>query len=181
MNPYCTQVGDRLFNPLAPFDHHFDLQAAVSALSKVCRFNGHTTEFYSVAQHMVLTSVIVESSGGSRAEQRNALFHDLAEAYTQDMIQPLKALAADTAPLFMARMNTIERAVEAAFGFEHTALVKQADLEALAYEHRMLIPQSRLTAPLWAGLPAVGPLDIPFLSPKEAEATWWKRCAQIGA
>ena len=56
-------------------------------LSKICRFGGQCSEFYSVAQHSVLVAHLV------RPEYRKyALLHDATEAYLGDVIKPLKVI-----------------------------------------------------------------------------------------
>src|SRR5260370_21585425 len=55
------------------------------ALSCQGRFSGHTIEFYSVAQHSVYVSNLVEES-----LQLTALLHDATEAYLVDMPRPIK-------------------------------------------------------------------------------------------
>lgn len=55
------------------------------SLSNVCRFNGHTIEFYSVAQHSIMVALwspIEFALWG--------LLHDASEAYLGDMARPLK-------------------------------------------------------------------------------------------
>jgi hypothetical protein len=58
------------------------------SLSMQCRYNGHTTFFYSVAQHCWLLSIAMKEH--SRELERAALLHDAAECYIGDMVQPLK-------------------------------------------------------------------------------------------
>lgn len=58
------------------------------ALSNECRFSGHTSRFYSVAEHSILCAVFVED----KEDQFCALMHDATEAYLKDLPKPLKML-----------------------------------------------------------------------------------------
>lgn len=58
------------------------------SLAHICRFAGHTREFYSVAQHSCLAYDL--SDGLDPVLRRNALLHDAAEAYTGDIPRPVK-------------------------------------------------------------------------------------------
>lgn len=73
------------------------------SLSNLCRFNGHTREFYSVAEHSVRVFRYVESMIDSPWAREYwpkervapdvlkwALMHDAAEAYLGDVPSPLK-------------------------------------------------------------------------------------------
>jgi 5'-deoxynucleotidase YfbR-like HD superfamily hydrolase len=61
-------------------------------LSQLCRFTGATREFYSVAQHAVLVSELLEQRHGSLgpAFWMAGLLHDGAEAYVGDLPAPVK-------------------------------------------------------------------------------------------
>jgi len=62
------------------------------ALSQICRFNGHTLNFYSVAQHCVLVSELLEARGYDKRIQMWGLFHDAGETYLGDITKPLKPM-----------------------------------------------------------------------------------------
>lgn len=64
------------------------------ALSNICRYTGHARTFYSVAEHSVRVSYMVENKYG-RQFAFEGLMHDAAEAYVSDMNKPLKTLLGD--------------------------------------------------------------------------------------
>lgn len=57
------------------------------ALSRICRYAGHTNFHYSVAEHSVRVMDLSPSS-----MKRWALLHDAAEAYLNDVPRPVKML-----------------------------------------------------------------------------------------
>jgi len=62
-------------------------------LARLARFNGATTEFYSVAQHCVLVAdklFEIDSRNGHGNLAIKGLLHDAAEAYVGDSTSPLK-------------------------------------------------------------------------------------------
>jgi uncharacterized protein len=63
----------------------FRIKDIAHSLSMICRFNGHTKEFYSVAEHSIRVVNYLD-----REFQFAGLMHDAHEAYTGDMIRPIK-------------------------------------------------------------------------------------------
>lgn len=79
-----TYTGRR-YTPLAPKIEDIDIVDIAHALSHTCRFGGHSRDFYSVAQHCFVASLIVPKEYALWA-----LLHDAAEAYVGDIIRPIK-------------------------------------------------------------------------------------------
>lgn len=118
-----------------------DITDIAHALSMQCRFSGHVSEFYSVAQHSVLVAQYLANRGASYEVMRLGLLHDAAEAYLQDMARPLK----ENSKLGEAYRDAEQRAfnaIAAAFDllYLHHADVKEADLALLALERSHLMP-----------------------------------------
>lgn len=71
--------------PLDPRADEIDIEDIAHALANVCRYAGHTSRFYSVAEHSVLVSRLVAPELALAA-----LLHDATEAYIMDVPRPLK-------------------------------------------------------------------------------------------
>lgn len=78
------------FNILEP---KFDIKDIASSLSKICRWGGHCSEFYSVAEHSLMVHDLMEGFG--LGDPLEGLLHDATEAYLSDVISPHKPLMPD--------------------------------------------------------------------------------------
>ena len=74
-----TNKGE-FFDFLKPSEYTPTIFEVGYALSNLCRFTGHVEEFYSVAQHSVLVSLIVPQHLAYEG-----LMHDCAEAFVGDV------------------------------------------------------------------------------------------------
>lgn len=121
------------FDLLAPDTNNIDIEVIAHALSNICRFTGHTMDFYSVAQHSYHASFLVPPEHAMAA-----LLHDAAEAYIGDIATPLKRLLPDYALIEMKVEAAVFDYFEIPLPFH--ASVKRADLVMLATEDRDLLP-----------------------------------------
>jgi len=131
-DPYIeTFSGKRIFFNDFGVDEISIIDIAHS-LSHICRFTGHTKEFYSVAQH----SVLVCDAQTTLAEKRAGLLHDATEAYLNDLASPLKASInlGDYKMMEDKFHDVINTKYNVNSGM--TPNIKKADLEALFTEKR---------------------------------------------
>lgn len=130
----------------APEESDVTLDDLASALSNICRFSGHLPKFYSVAQHLVNTSRIVPVEFAFEA-----LMHDTAEAFTNDLPTPLKWAF----PIFKELESKIEQAMADRFGFNYpyNPAVKLADTQMLLLEKKFV----KLDEREWPNYPDLDP------------------------
>jgi len=88
----------KAFYPEDPRPEDIDINDIAHALSLMCRFNGHCTEFYSVAEHSVRVSKYMQNRYAKYHMEMPSpdmcsiygLMHDSTEAYISDVIRPIK-------------------------------------------------------------------------------------------
>lgn len=175
--PYLQTVSGRWVNPFDPDPGQIDIGDIARALSNQCRFGGHCRPFYSVAQHSVHVSELVEQRGGDVEDVFAALMHDAAEAYLGDMPHPIK----HRSPLGAAFRETekhLERAIRQRFGIRaDVPELKPADRALLATERRAFSAETWH----WPELDGIEPLEIELRAwaPDEAELAFTRRFAQL--
>lgn len=123
----------------------------VTALGHQVRYAGHTTKPVTILQHSVHVWLLARSNGASIDVQRQALWHDAAEAYLLDIPRPLKKLLGEAYSSLERKFN---RAVGDALGvdlIDISPMVHHWDTLALAAECRLWRPVASWAD--WTGLP----------------------------
>lgn len=158
--------GGDYFDFRRPEEFSFSIEDIATSLSNICRFNGHTRKFYSVAEHCVNCSHLVPDEYALEA-----LLHDAAEAFLGDVTRPLKMLLPDYRDIECH----VERVIFDHFGLslplsEHTRL---ADLQMLKNEQA----QAMLNLDSWPVLSGVSAPYVPllFLEPRIARQMFLDR------
>lgn len=156
MSTWIQTYTGRRVEPLALTPEMVCLEDIAHALALQTRYTGHCREFYSIAQHAVLVSHLVEALGGDLASQWWGLHHDDAEAYLGDWPRPVKGSIGIAVRTFLAgvikiyrpfadvehdALVTIANALECPMGHARD-LVKHCDNLALALEAPALITGS---------------------------------------
>jgi uncharacterized protein len=166
MEPWIETFTGKQFWFTDPFQ--ICIEDIAGALSKICRFTGHCSDFYSVAEHSVLVSFLVP-----KELQLSALLHDASEAYLSDISSPLKEM--------LPRYKKLEKTITESIGYyfklpkNYSKLyeVKLADHIQLKEEANLLIPSKGST---W-NFPDTLPRGITpkLLTPKQAEVFFLER------
>jgi hypothetical protein len=122
--------------PLEPRVEDVRIEDIAHALSMICRYGGATRHFYSVSEHSVLVSYLVEPEFA-----REGLLHDAAEAYLGDVVRPLKRQ--DTFTAYIEAEQRLEAVIAQKFGLRTDpathAAVKEFDDRILVDETRALM------------------------------------------
>lgn len=166
MNWILTASGKR-FDLFEPDADMIDPRDISHSLAHLCRFNGHTREFYSVAQHSCIVAELVPEE-----HKLAALLHDAPEAYLGDMTRPLKQWIST----FQHFEDCVWWRVCEHFGIapELPTCIYKADLIALATERRDLMPTDPA---IWDCLVGIEPM-VEIIRPwpaAEARLTYHQR------
>lgn len=164
-NNYIETFTGKRFWPLNPIAEDVDIIDVAHALSNKCRYTGHTSHFYSVAQHSCLVSYNVPEH-----YQLEALLHDGCEAYLPDLAYPLRGAFAG----FADAEELVHRAIADRFNliFPWPAQIKNVDRLITRDEARALM---RTQGRDWPGSTASLGVAINYWEPKKAERMFLMR------
>lgn len=162
---WIQTASGRALYPLDPNPADIDIDDIAHALAMKCRYNGHTSHFYSVAEHSVYVSHYVPAQYALWG-----LLHDASEAYLPDVSRPIKPHM----PGFRAIEDRVMDAVTTRFGMQASepVAVKTVDTAILHDEKKALMPHD----PLPWGIPGEGlGVRIECWSPTEAKVKFLQR------
>jgi len=174
LDPYMITYSNKHVHYLNPQEDQIEIEDIAHHLSLICRFGGACKKHYSVAQHCILLSQIMKMYFGVRLAFE-ALMHDAEEAYTQDMVNPLKRIL----PEFQSVGKRLYKCIASKFGMpsEVNPVIYHWDKALFVAEYRSLMPKGydppahlrEFPQDLW-DMPI-----HPYGSPEEAEYLFLKR------
>lgn len=173
----------KYIHPFEPKPELICLEDIAHALSQQCRFSGHTSRFYSVAEHAWLCSQYAPTHLAAEA-----LMHDAAEAYLIDIPRPLKLYV----HFFIsdARQFSYYEAEErllAMIGQKYELKLHPQSLTVTKLDNALLIREYLvlMNANLPPGLVGVPPLEMPKETitgwlPSVAKGKFLERAHELG-
>lgn len=142
-----TYTGATIY-PLDPREDEVNIYDIAHALANICRYTGHVSSFYSVAQHSVLVSEACEDRVARPHEQEETkqmalegLMHDASEAYLGDVARPIKQNSY-VGTLYTKAEDRLMAIIADKYGttWPVPEIVKWADQLLLRTEQRDLMP-----------------------------------------
>lgn len=132
---WIQSYSGKVLDILDPQPEQIDIYDIAHALSLLCRFGGHCTKFYSVAEHSVRCSW--KAPKGFELE---ALLHDASEAYFIDIPRPIKILL----PEYKAMETRLEKVIAKKYNlpFPMSPEVKDVDNRMLSTEQNQIMKES---------------------------------------
>lgn len=126
----------------------FHIEDIAHAISMQCRYTGHCTQFYSVAEHSMMVANIMQIL--DLGDPFEGLMHDATEAYLSDIAAPWKAMLPD----YKVMEHTLEVKMRQHFGLSDniTPGCKLADWLALFVEANSIIPSKAVD---WIAPPGI--------------------------
>lgn len=183
---YCGPGVNAAFDVFDPEMGVVTIGGIAHALSMQCRFNGQCTRFYSVAQHSLHVSLLMEDRTGQKKFGLIGLLHDASEAFLADIPNPLKKCG--LFDKYLEIEENIQSKIFAKFGIpamlsaHEDELLLEYDLMALATERKYLMEPV-----VWDIWKEIGPPDaaskygLESWTPEKAEEQFLLRYDQLTA
>ena len=124
-----------------PQPGEIEVESVAHSLSRLCRYNGHTTRHYSVGEHSChICDWVMKQPWATPLDGLTALHHDDAEYIIGDQMRPIKV----TMPEFVALEKVLDVAIAEEFGtwYPFPLWLKDADSRILKDERRAVMVPS---------------------------------------
>lgn len=159
-SPYMLLQSGRHFTHTQPQIDQVDIDDIAHALSMQCRYGGHTSRFYSVAEHCCYVSDYCPYD-----IKLWGLLHDASEAYLVDIPRPVKVLLSNYAEMESKIMDCVAL---------RYGLSKEMPKEVKLWDNRVLITEMLAIMPepdfiVQQKYPAIDDLYINCWSPEQAK------------
>jgi 5'-deoxynucleotidase YfbR-like HD superfamily hydrolase len=141
--PVIRTFSGKWVNVFDPTPDMFCIEDIAHALSQQCRFGGHLSVFYSVAQHSVLCSRLV-----SVEHKLSALLHDSSEAFLLDIPRPIKNHLSNYKDIEHNLMNMLSDIFK--FQYPLSNEVKETDEKMLQIEWDTFVIKSITEIEVWS-------------------------------
>lgn len=164
---------NRQFDVLNPRVEDVSIIDIAHSLAMQCRFNGHSEDFYSVAEHCYYVSYLVPQEHALQG-----LLHDASEAYLCDIPSPIKRT--DEFSAYRILEAQVQDVIFRAFGVptEIHPTVHDADFRIVANEARTLFTP----IPEWTRSREHYPdFALQILTPLEAKRWFLRRFKELAA
>lgn len=164
-----TFTGGRWY-PLDPRVEEVRIEDIAHSLSMLCRYNGHSKYFYSVAEHCLLLSYAVPEP-----YKLEAHVHDGVEAYVSDLPRPFKY--SDSMALFREVEAKNAEVVYEFMGltYPESDVVKEYDKRIVRNEGEVLLPH----CDWFNSLERIPDIEIMCYSPKKVEQLYLDRYYEL--
>ena len=156
------------FYPLSPEIDKISIVDIAHALSMKCRYTGHCSDFYSVAEHSVVVSNFCLPQYALAG-----LMHDAAEAYLPDVSRPIKPYLTGFKQLEDSLLGEIFTRYNIIYPYPQN--IKDIDTRACFSEGVFLMPDISCWK-LQDPLPGFRPMS---LSPTEAKVEFLERFFEL--
>ena len=135
MSNWIQTYSNQKFYTLDPYYKSILIEDIAHSLSLLCRFNGHTNQFYSVAAHSIYVAENLSDN-----LKLVGLLHDASEAYLSDIPSPIKPYLND----YLKYEKKLEERIYEKFGvldlyLNNKDFIKISDIRMLATERRDLM------------------------------------------
>jgi hypothetical protein len=126
------------FWPIDPRLEDVCIEDIAHALSMQCRYSGHVSQFYSVAEHSIRVAELVPPE-----DQLWALLHDASEAYLVDLPRPIKRYT-EIGRHYREAEDCLMAVICERFALhpDQPESVKRADQAMLCVEAKALLPNN---------------------------------------